>query len=109
MREIDIPHQAEDQREAAGDEEIEAAERDPVERRVEKKLLLAENRLEAWRPRGEHKPDHGDDDKGDDERPDGMTRDEEVHAPPLVKSLRAHWAGDESRRFAGRNTAPLEP
>ena len=47
MREIDVAHQAEDQREAAGDEEIEAAQRDPVERGVEKQLLLAEHRLEA--------------------------------------------------------------
>jgi len=34
-----------------------------------------------------------------------MTRDEEVHAPPLAASFRTHWAGDESRRFAGRNAA----
>ena len=31
MREIDVAHQAEDQREAAGDEEIQPAQRDPVE------------------------------------------------------------------------------
>ena len=57
MREIDVAHQAEDQREPAGDEEIEPAERDPVEDRVEKKLLLAEDRLEARRPWCEDEPD----------------------------------------------------
>ena len=43
VREIDVAHQAEDQGEAARHQEIEAAERDAVEGRVEEHLLLAEN------------------------------------------------------------------
>ena len=47
MRQIDVSHEAENQGEAAGDEEIEAAERDPVKHGVEEELLPAEDRLEA--------------------------------------------------------------
>ena len=50
VREIDVAHQAEDEREPAGDHEIEAAERDPVQQRVEEHALAAEQLLELGRP-----------------------------------------------------------
>ena len=40
MREIDVAHQAEDQREAARDQEIKAAEGDPVEAALRKSFFL---------------------------------------------------------------------
>ena len=47
MGEIDVPHQPEDQREPARDEEVEAAEGDAVEDRVEEDVLAPERLLEA--------------------------------------------------------------
>ena len=88
MREIDVAHQAEDQREAARDQEIKAAEGDPVEAGVEKKLLPPKHRLEARRPWSEDEPDQGDDDDHDDQRPDRTARDEAVHTPSLMRPPR---------------------
>ena len=50
VREIDVAHQAEDQREPARHQEIEAAERDAVEQRVEEHALAPEHLLEVRRP-----------------------------------------------------------
>ena len=83
MCEIDIAQQPEDQREAAGDKEIEAAERDPVEGSVEKELLLADDRLEARRPDRENQPERRDDDDEDEQRPQGVSFDETGHARSL--------------------------
>ena len=47
MRQVDVAHQPEDQREARRDEEIERAERDAAEQRVEEDLLAAQHILEA--------------------------------------------------------------
>ena len=83
MCEIDIAQQAEDQREAAGDEEVETAQRDPVEGSVEKELLLADDRLEARRPDRENQPERRDDDDEDEQRPQGVSFDETGHARSL--------------------------
>ena len=68
MREIDVAHQAEDQREAARDQKIEPAERDPVERGIEKQFFPAEHGFEARRPGREHQPQRRDDDDEDEQR-----------------------------------------
>ena len=66
VRQIDVAHQPEDQREAARDEEIEAAERDAVEQCAEENALAAEHLLELGRPDRENQkqqdrdPDHDD-------------------------------------------------
>ena len=50
MREIDVAHKTEDQRESACHEKIESAQRDPVEQRVEENFLFADQVDEPWRP-----------------------------------------------------------
>ena len=56
VREVDVAHQAEDQREPAGHEEVEAAEGDAVEQGVQEDLLAPERRDEPRRPRREDQP-----------------------------------------------------
>ena len=41
VRKIDVAHQAEDEREPARDHEVEAAERDPIQERIEENALAA--------------------------------------------------------------------
>ena len=66
VRQIDVAHQPEDQGEAAGDEEIESAERDAVQQCAEENALAAEHLLELGRPDRENQkqqdrdPDHDD-------------------------------------------------
>ena len=79
VRQIDVAHEAEDQGEAARDQEVEAAERDPVEHGVEEELLPAERLLEAGRPGREDKPDEEHRHDDDSERPQGTPLDEPVH------------------------------
>ena len=82
VREVDVAHQAEDQREPARDHEIEAAERDPVEQRVEEDALAADQLLELGRPDRENQIDQHADQDQDDERPGRVACDEVVHAAP---------------------------
>ena len=79
VREVDVAHQAEDQREAARHQEIEAAERDAVEQRAEEDALAAEHLLELRRPDREDQEQQDRDHDHDDERPDRVTADEAVH------------------------------
>ena len=44
VREVDVPHQAEDEREAAGDEEVERGERQAVEQRLEIERRVVDDR-----------------------------------------------------------------
>jgi hypothetical protein len=88
VREVHVAHQPEDQREAGGDEEIERAERDPPEDRVEEDALAAEGLLEPLRPGGEHQPeDHRDHDRHD-QRPDRISPDELLHAVEPLRPAR---------------------
>src|ERR1700749_813608 len=87
MRQIDVAHEAEDQREAARDEEIEAAQGDPVEHSVEEELLSAEDRLEAGGPRGKHEPNQRDHQNCDDQGPDRTARNEAVHWQPFEERI----------------------
>ena len=57
MREIDVAHQAEDQGEAAGDQEIEARQRDAVEHRADEGLLADQQPFQPSRPDAEHHPE----------------------------------------------------
>src|SRR3982074_1451724 len=84
MGEIDIAHQSEDQRESAGDQKIQPAQRDPVEQRVEKDSLLADDILQLLRPGREDQPErqHGDDQ--DQQRPEWMAFDKAVHLTTLA-------------------------
>ena len=50
VRQIDVAHQPEDQREAARHQEIEPAERDAVEQRAQEDALAAEHLLKLRRP-----------------------------------------------------------
>jgi hypothetical protein len=84
MREIDVSHQSEDQREAARDQKIQPAQRDPVEQRVEENLLLADRVLEALRPGPEDQPDRQHDDDHDHDRPKWMAFDKAVHPNTLA-------------------------
>src|SRR5260370_34801049 len=59
MSQIDIAHQAEDKREAARDEKIEASERHPVEYGADEGLLPVEQPIEPVRPDPEHHPEEG--------------------------------------------------
>ena len=57
MRQIDVAHQPEDEGEAAGDEEIEAGERDAVEDGGDEQLFRADERDQPVRPDGEEQPE----------------------------------------------------
>ena len=74
VRQVDVAHQPEDQREAARHQEIEAAERDAVEQRVEEDALAAEHLLELGRPQREDQKQQDASRDQDDERtrPDGV-------------------------------------
>ena len=85
VRQIDVSHEAKNQGEAAGDEEIEAAQRDPVQHGVEEELLSAEDRLEARGPGGEHEPNRRNHQNCDDQGPDRTARDELVHRRPFER------------------------
>ncbi len=76
MGEVDVAHQAEHQREAGRDEEIERAERDAGQDRVEEDPLATHGLLEAGRPRRNDQPCQTDDQDEDDEGPDRMARTE---------------------------------
>ena len=58
VREIDVAHQAEDQREAAGDQEVEAGQRDAVEDRADEGLLRDQDAVQPVRPDGKDQPRH---------------------------------------------------
>src|SRR4029453_2736306 len=79
VRQVDVAHQAEDQGEAAGDQEVEAAERDAVEDGVEKNPLPADRLFEAGRPNGKDQPQHHRDRDQEDQRPCRMAFDESCH------------------------------
>ena len=80
VREVDVAHQAEDQREAGGDEKIEAPESDAVEERVDEKTLLAEHVLEARRPGRQDEPERKDDGNGNDQRRQRVAADPAGHS-----------------------------
>ena len=61
-------------------EEIERAERDAAEERVEEDVLAAQHFLEPFRPRREDEPEEHRDEDRDDQRPDRMASDELLHA-----------------------------
>src|SRR5215470_8157961 len=82
MRQVDIAHQPEDQREAARDQEIESAERDAVEDGVEEDFLAADRLFKPRRPDREDQPEQHRDRDQDDQRPGGMAFDEPAHVSP---------------------------
>ena len=105
VREVDVAHQTEDQREAGGDQKIKSAERDAVEQGVDEQPLLAEYVLETRRPRRQHEPqreNHGDrdDERGDRMMSDPATKRVAARAPPLAALHR------QSRR---RHSTPPTP
>jgi len=83
MRQVDVAHQTEDQREPAGDEEIEPAEGDPVEEGVEKDLFLADQIDQPGRPEGEYHPQQHRNDDQDDRAPIGVPLCERPHSRHL--------------------------
>ena len=72
MGEVDIAHQAEHQREAGRDQEIERTERNAGQDRVQEDPLAAHGLLEARRPRRNDQPCQTDDQHKDHEGPDRM-------------------------------------
>ena len=80
MREVDVAHQAEDEREAARDEEVEAAEGDAVEERVKEDFLAPDRLHQPRRPGREYEPQQHRDRYQDRERPEGMALEESPHA-----------------------------
>ena len=99
MRQIDVAHQAEDQREAARHQEIKAAERDAVEDGVEENPLPADRLLEARRPDRKDQPQQHRDRDDQDQRPCRMAFDELAH-----EIIRPRW-----RCLAGRPPMPQCP
>src|ERR1700730_12956605 len=79
MRQIDVAHQAEDQGKAARHQEINPAERNAVEDRVEKDPLAADGSLEPGRRDRKDQPQQDRDRNEDDQRPCRMTFDELAH------------------------------
>ena len=69
VREVDVAHQAEDKREPARHEEVEAAEGDAVEQRVHEDFLAPNRRHEPRRPRRDDQPEQHRDRDQDRERP----------------------------------------
>src|SRR5262245_61442737 len=56
MCKVDVAHQAEDERETAGDEEIEPRQRDAVQKRADERLFRDENCVQPDRPDREDQP-----------------------------------------------------
>ena len=86
VRQVDVAHQAEDQRESGGDEKVQPAERDAVEQRIDEEPFLAEYVLETRRPRRQHEPKCKYDDDGNDKRRNRMAPDpaaQRVAAPGI--------------------------
>ena len=84
MGQIDVAHQPKDQRESAGDQEIEAAERDAVEDGVEEDLLPAEGLFKAGRPDRENEPEQRCDREDRQKCPCRMALDESGHVRNLA-------------------------
>src|SRR5205085_10052618 len=80
---IDVAHQPKDQRESAGDQEIEAAERDAVEDGVEEDLLPAEGLFKAGRPDRENEPEQRCDREDRQKCPCRVALDESGHVRNL--------------------------
>ena len=57
VRQIDVAHQSEDKREAAGDEKVEAGERNAVKHGADKGFLAVEKPFQPLRPDAEHHPE----------------------------------------------------
>ena len=111
MREIDVAHQSEDQRESAGDEKIQPAQGNAVEQRVEKDPLPADEVLQLLRPGRKDQPERQHRDDQDQQRPDGMAFDKTAHRSSPATLARAKRARAISPR-AGRGkkdaaTAPF--
>ena len=75
MREVDVAHQTENQRESGGDEEIKSAKRYAVEKRVDEQQLLSEYPLESCRPWRQHEPQRENHRDRNDERGDRVISD----------------------------------
>ena len=95
MREIDDAHQAENQREAGCDEEIERAKRDAAQQCIEEDLLAAPTRHQFGWPGGQHKTQERCGQEDEKQAPERIARDEIVHlrtAQQLpVADLRHRW------------------
>jgi hypothetical protein len=94
VREIDVAHQAEDEREAARHQKIEAAERDTIEDRVEEDLLPADRLFQPRRPDRKDQPKQQRDGDQHDQRPGRMAFDEARHAArPAAKATLSRSRG----------------
>ena len=107
VREIDVAHQPEDQGEAAGHQEIQAAERDAVKNGVEEHALLAEGVLQPRRPVGENQPHQADHHRGDRQRPGRMALQEPVHRADSARLPCPSGAGCAADRSPAGCRSPL--
>ena len=79
MREVDVPHETKNQREARCDKEIERAERDPAKNRVQEHALTTKDFFHFVGPRREHQPEKYGHGKRDDKRPNRIALNEALH------------------------------